>query len=215
MRAYYYTGDTGSPPNRTFFDGRRVSDRVWAFPVTPNGRYAAIGEMVRAGMDAAAIDRWLQELLDYIVAERTIRLMYSHAYDMLNPASRAAFRRFVDRAEELEQAGSLTVETMAYFADFMDRFVGTEFSFAREGDEMTVALANPEGLHGIAFAVPAGCVAGTFPVDPRLTHVRDPRGYHVFAVTARDSRLRIRIPLAEAAARAPSLRCGAAQGHSR
>jgi peptidoglycan/xylan/chitin deacetylase (PgdA/CDA1 family) len=209
MRAYYYTGDTGSPPNRTFFDGRPVSDRVWAFPVTPNGRYAAIGEMVRAGMDTTAIDRWLQELLDYIVAERTIRLMYSHAYDMLNPASQEAFRRFVDRAEELEHAGSLTVETMVYFGDFMDRFVKTEYSFAREGGELTVALANPEGLHGIAFAVPAGCLAQAFPVDPRLTHVLDPRGYHVFAVTARDTGLHIRIPLAAAALQAPSLRCGA------
>jgi peptidoglycan/xylan/chitin deacetylase (PgdA/CDA1 family) len=211
MRAYYYTGDTGSPPNRTFFDGRLVSNRVWAFPVTPNGRYAAIGEMVRAGMDPAGIDRWLQELLDYIVAERTIRLTYSHGYDMLNPASREAFRRFVDRAEELEQAGRLTVETMVYFADFMDRFVRTEFAFAREGSDLVVTLANPDGLHGISFAVPAGCVPEALPADPRLTHLRDPRGYHVFAVTAQDTRLSVRLPLAEAIARAPSLRCVADQ----
>jgi hypothetical protein len=215
MRAYYYTGDTGSPPNRTFFDGRIVSDRVWAFPVMPNGRYAAIGEMVEAGVEAAEIDRWLQELLDYIVAERTIRLMYSHGYDMLNPSSLEAFRRFVGRAEELEQAGTLKVETMAHFADFMDRFVKTEYSFSRDGGELVVALSNPEGLQGISFAVPAGCVAEAFPVAANLTHARDPGGYHVFAVTARDTRLRIRIPLAEATARAPSLRCPADQARPR
>ncbi len=77
--------------------------------------------------------------LDYIVAERTIRL---RSYDMLNPSSREAFRRFVDRAEELEQAGALTVETMAYFADFVDRFVKTEYSFSRDGGELVVALSN-------------------------------------------------------------------------
>lgn len=197
MRAYYYTGDSGSSPNRTFFDGKRISASVWSFPVTPNARYAAIGEMVEKGVGAAEIERWLQDLLDYMVAERSVRLMYSHGYDMLHAPSREAFRRFVDRAEALQQAGVLTVETMEYFVDFMDRFLKTRYTFTRTGDELAVSLENAAGLPAIAFAMPAGWLREPVPAVPGLRHTQDPRGHHVFAVQSDVTRLEVRLPLAE------------------
>jgi peptidoglycan/xylan/chitin deacetylase (PgdA/CDA1 family) len=196
IRAYYYTGDTGAPPNRTFFDGRMVSDRVWAFPVTPNGRHAAVGEMVEQGLSAPEIDRWLQSLLDYVVEERTIRLMYSHGYDMLVPSSRAAFRRFVDRAEALQREGRLTVETMEHFVEFLDRLLRTDYTFARAGGSLAVTLANPAGLRGVAFAVPAGWL-GERPATPDgLEHRGEGGRYHVYAVRTDATRLDVRLPLA-------------------
>jgi peptidoglycan/xylan/chitin deacetylase (PgdA/CDA1 family) len=38
MIAYYYCGDSGSAPNRTFSDGGMVSEHVVAFPVTNFGK---------------------------------------------------------------------------------------------------------------------------------------------------------------------------------
>jgi hypothetical protein len=195
MVAYYYTGDSGSSPNRTFFDGKMVSQKVWAFPVTPNGRYASVAEMVEAGLTEVDIDAWLEGLLDFIVAERSIRLMYSHGYDMLEPISRAPFERFVARAAGLQARGLLTVDTMVAFAEFLDRFLRTEYSFARVDGQLVVSLANPSGVQGIAFAVPAGWVAAEFRVPAGLTRVSESRGYHVFAVQSNETRYRAGIPL--------------------
>ena len=195
MLAYYYTGDSGSPPNRTFFDGHMVSRTVWAFPVTPNGRYASVAEMVEAGLSGAGIEAWLQGLLDFTVAERSIRLMYSHGYDMRDPVSRQAFQHFVARAAALQSRGVLTVETMVSFAEFLDRFLKTEYTFARADGQLVVNLVNPSGLRGIAFAVPASWVAAEFPVPAGLTRVSEPRGYHVFAVQPNETRYRAGIPL--------------------
>jgi hypothetical protein len=195
MLAYYYTGDSGSSPNRTFFDGKMVSPKVWAFPVTPNGPDASVAEMIEAGLSEADIEAWLEGLLDYTVTERSIRLMYSHGYDMRNPVSRAPFQRFVARAASLQARGLLVVDTMVAFAEFLDRFLKTEYSFAHVDGQLVVSLANPAGLQGIAFAVPAGWVAAEFPVPAGLTRTTDPRGYHVFAVQSNETRYRAGIPL--------------------
>ncbi|HEY7142535.1 MAG TPA: hypothetical protein VIE44_20770 [Methylomirabilota bacterium] len=201
MLAYYYTGDSGSSPNRTFFDGKMVSRKVWAFPVTPNGRYASVAEMVEGGLSSAEIDAWLQGLLDYTMAERSIRLMYSHGYDMLEPISREPFQRFVARAAGLQARGLLSVDTMVAFAEFLERFLKTEYTFERVDGELVVSLANPSGLRGIAFAVPASWVPAEFPVPAGLTRVTGVHGYYIFAVQSNETRYRAGIPLVERRAR--------------
>jgi peptidoglycan/xylan/chitin deacetylase (PgdA/CDA1 family) len=201
MVAYYYTGDSGSSPNRTFFDGKMVSRRVWAFPVSPNGPYASVAEMVEAGLTEIDIDAWLQGILDFTVAERSIRLMYSHGYDMLEPISRAPFERFVARAAALEAEGLLTVETMTTFADFLARFIQTEYTFSRAGGQLVISLTNPAGLRGIAFAVPASWVVAEFPTPAGLTRAPVSRGYHVFTVQSNDTHYRAGIPLVDRRAR--------------
>ncbi len=195
IRAYYYTGDTGAPLNRTFFDGRMVSTSVWVFPVMPNGRYASIGEMGRAGLTARQVEEWLRETLDYAVRERTVRLVYSHPYDLLDPAYQEAFTRFLDHAELLQRQRLLRVETMEYFATFMDRFLKTKASFFRDGGDLVVRLENPEGLEGITAAVPANWVKMPLSIPSDLGHIEDQRGYHLFVVRSRNTRVAFRLPL--------------------
>jgi hypothetical protein len=84
---------------------------------------------------------------------------------------------------------------MVAFAEFLERFLKTEYSFARVDGQLVVSLANPAGLQGIAFAVPAGWVAAEFPVPAGLTRTSDPRGYHIFAVQSNETRYRAGIPL--------------------
>jgi peptidoglycan/xylan/chitin deacetylase (PgdA/CDA1 family) len=201
MVAYYYTGDAGSSPNRTFFDGKMVSRTAWAFPVTPNGPYASVAEMVEGGLSGADIEAWLQGILDFTVAERSIRLMYSHGYDMRDPVSRGAFQPFVVRAAALERQGVLTVDTMTTFADFLARFIQTEYTFSRADGQLVINLTNPAGLRGIAFAVPASWVAAEFPVPAGLTRAPGSREYHVFTVQSNDTHYRAGIPLVDRRAR--------------
>ncbi len=157
--SYYYTGDTGAPPNRTFFRGRMVSRSVWAFPVMPNGRYASIGEMLRAGLSAAQVRTWLDATLRYTIAQRSVRLLYSHPYDLLHPAVRHQYAGFIDTVARLQREGRVRTLTMSDYARFMSRFVRTTVAYRRQGSWLLVSLDNPQGLRGITVTIPAGPLA--------------------------------------------------------
>jgi hypothetical protein len=196
IRAYYYTGDTGSAPNRTFHNGEMVSGRAWAFPVMPNGIYASIGEMVKNGQSPARVENWLDGTLDYVVDERTTRLVYSHPYDLREPAYRHAFSRFLDRAERLQDEGMLRVDTMDYFARFMTRFVSTSFTFSRADGALHIDMSNDDGLEGLTFEVPQSWLAKGHEVPQGLKAAGPKDGYELFVVDSEARKLSASFPLA-------------------
>jgi len=202
---YYYTGDTGSPPNRTFFDAQMVSPSVWAFPVMPNGVLASMGEMVKEGLGPREIERWLVDTLDYVVAERTIRLVYSHPYDLftkpsgrpLPDAYRRAFGRFLSRVEALQSRGELTVATMDGYVAFLDRLVSTQSAFEIDEDELVVTLQNPSGLSDLTVALPPGLVEDGSPTPDGTAEVASGPGEgRLFTVTSNATVVEMRLPLA-------------------
>jgi hypothetical protein len=151
---YYYTGDTGSPVERPFYDGKLVSTKSWAFPIMPLGSLASVAEMRRAHVSPQGVENWMNGTANYAADQRGIYLFYSHSYDLLHPGYTAAMGRFLDHAAELQRAGRLHTTNMVAAAEFMDRFVLTTSSFTRSADGVHVRLYNPHGLHAIAFAVP-------------------------------------------------------------
>ncbi len=153
MNSYYYTGDTGSPPNRTFFDGKKVSDKVIAFPVMSFEDKASLYEIWDAGVSEDEVKSFLLSLIDFVVKEKTVRLFYSHPYDI--PHYPNAIKAFIEKAVEFSKANRLRVESMSYFSDFLLRFLKTKYTFKLEGDNtLVVNLKNEEGLRDIAIAVP-------------------------------------------------------------
>jgi hypothetical protein len=151
---YYYTGDTGSPVERPFFNGKLVSTKSWAFPIMPLGSLASVAEMRRAHVTPQGVENWMNGAADYAANQRGIYLIYSHSYDLLYPGYSSAMGRFLDHAAALRRAGHLETTNMVAAAEFMDRFVATTASFTRSVDGVHVRLYNPRGLHAIAFAVP-------------------------------------------------------------
>lgn len=157
INAYYYAGDIGSAPNRTFARGSIVSPTAWAFPTMPDGFYVSLGEMLDAWLTADDVETWLNTTLDYIVNGRTIRLVYSHSYDLLLATGYIpAFKRFLDRLEAMQREGRIRVEPMEYFATFLTRFLKTRASYSLQGRSLLVALDNPEQLKDISMFVPSG-----------------------------------------------------------
>jgi hypothetical protein len=150
--AYYYTGDSGSSPNRTFIDGKMVSSKVIAFPITPYGVTASLYEMHKKGVSEEEVYKFLVSLADFCIKTRQIKLFYSHPYDI--PLYPNAILRAIDYWESKEKDGLLEVHSMSYFADFLLRFLKTEYSFRKKGNELVVRLKNPEGLKDIEIAIP-------------------------------------------------------------
>ncbi|SNZ11252.1 hypothetical protein [Hydrogenobacter hydrogenophilus] len=150
--AYYYTGDSGSSPNRTFINGKMVSSKVIAFPISPYEESASLYEMYQKGISEEEVYRFLKSLADFSAETKQIRLFYSHPYDI--PLYPSAVLKAIDYWQQKEREGLLEIHSMSYFADFLLRFLKTEYSFRKKGDELVVRLKNPEGLKDIAIAVP-------------------------------------------------------------
>jgi len=152
MVAYYYTGDTGSFPNRTFFDGKMVSKKVIAFPITPLEDVASLYEMWAKGFSKEKVGKWLKDMVDFVVERKTIRLIYSHPYDI--PHYPEEIKGLIDYAIQKSREGLLNVKPMVYFYDYLERFLKTRFSFSLEEGRFRAELSNGKSLKGIPIAVP-------------------------------------------------------------
>ncbi|GAB4406519.1 MAG: hypothetical protein OHK0032_01530 [Thermodesulfovibrionales bacterium] len=150
--AYYYTGDTGSAPNRTFISGKMVSDKIIAFPIMPFGRSASFNEMKTAGRTEDEVERWLIETTDYAVRNKTVRLIYSHPYDIPNYPS--ALKSFLSYTKRVQKDDKLEIKPMSYFARFLLKFLKTDYTFKGGDRKLIVSLKNPDGLEGITAAIP-------------------------------------------------------------
>lgn len=152
--AYYYTGDSGSAPNRTFFNKKMVSDKIIAFPVLSYQDTASLFEMKLEGISSKALKQWLTDLLAFVGTNRTIRLIYSHSYD-IPPYYPGTFKQFIDLAEKKCREGEIYIQPMSYFAGFLHRFLKTRYRFRWKGSGVEIFLKNPEGLANIVTAIPA------------------------------------------------------------
>ncbi|NWG75361.1 MAG: hypothetical protein HXY24_12250 [Rubrivivax sp.] len=152
MIAYYYTGDQGSGPNRTFANGKRVSDRVIAFPVMNFGDVISLGEMKRHGKTPNEVYGWLTGVVDYAAKNRVVRLIYSHPNDVKYYPKTVS--DFLDYLSSLQNEGKLRIETMTFYARFFLRFLMTAYDFTYEGEGLSVRVKNSEGLQDVTVAIP-------------------------------------------------------------
>ncbi len=160
MNSYYYTGDGGSAPNRSFNDGECLAADLIAFPVMPLAGVASLGEMdSELDLPPDAVRGWLDATLGFCAKERSVRLLYSHPYNLYLSVNgndyRECFRGWLAELDSLQNAGRLTVAPMGEFAGFMLRMLDTEQVYAREGNRMRITLSNPGGLRDITVAIPA------------------------------------------------------------
>ncbi|MCP4632056.1 MAG: hypothetical protein GY855_03945 [candidate division Zixibacteria bacterium] len=150
---YYSTGDTGSMPNRTFIDKKMVSNYITAFPVLPLGESATLYEMNANNVHYSDVYAWLMNTVSYVRDNRTIRLIYSHSYDVPSNYPQT-FKKFIDVVDKESTDGSLNIKSMSYFAEFLQRFLKTDYRFVSTETGMEINVRNPEGLSGIAIAIP-------------------------------------------------------------
>ncbi len=157
--SYYYTGDSGSAPNRSFHEGTRLSDSLIAFPIMPRGRYASLAEMDdHLSLPADEVLAWLSGTTDYCRRERTIRMVYSHPYNLIKYTHdldyRPAIASWFDELADLQAEGELKVRTMSECADFLRRLWATVFTVSLTDDGAVLKLSNPDGLAGVALSLP-------------------------------------------------------------
>jgi hypothetical protein len=152
FNSYYYTGDSGSAPNRTFHNGAMVSSKIIAFPILSYDKSASLYEMKEGGLTEKEVQKWLFDIVDYVTNNRTTRLFYSHLHDIGNYPQ--AVHNFLQYAKTKQTEGKLLIEPMSVFGGFFQKFIATGFSFRQEKTGLLLTLKNETGLKGITVAIP-------------------------------------------------------------
>jgi hypothetical protein len=155
FKSYYYPGDAGSCPNRTFFKGEMVSEKVIAFPIMPFWQNACIVEMSVSKITSRELEEWIFSVLDYVCKNKNTRLIYSHLYDFLfQKQYKKPFNKFLDEVENRLNDDELIVAPMSYFTDFMLKHLQTEYEFENTNFGMRIEISNSKDLEGITLAIP-------------------------------------------------------------
>ncbi len=196
MCAYYYTGDAGSAPNRTFYNGRMVSKKVVAFPIMPNQNTASFYEMGEKHFSTQEIETWLDGTMKYVIKQRTVRLIYSHPHDLNTPQLRHAFSHFIDGVQVELRKGDLQVEPMYVYAHFLLRLVKTRTSFTRIKGEWIVHLSNPQGLNDVCIDMPAALLQKSFTL-PATVSSRKTGDHWLFTILPDLQDLTLQLPAAK------------------
>ena len=156
IHAYYFTGDIGMPPTRSYQDGRRGPVDMWAFPVLSYGSFAAFEESHAHQVPEDHLAAWLLDVADFCAGNRTVRLVYFHPSGVaIFPQ---AFKRWLQHTGALVRDGSLRWTTMAQYAEFANRRLQTRWQVRADAAEPTrlrLEASHPESLARMTWLLPA------------------------------------------------------------
>ena len=121
FKAYYFTGDNGLGPTRSYVDGQRATSGLWAFPVSNLHQIATFEELEDAEPEVTPHDMtvYLTELSRFVADHHLVRLFYFHPPAAVQHLS--SIDALVTEADRLKQAGRFRWYTMEALSDFMSR----------------------------------------------------------------------------------------------
>jgi len=163
VRAYYFTGDIGMAPTRSYQDGQRSPADMWAFPVLSFGSVASFEEAWGQHVAEPELAAWLTDVSDYCANQRSLRLVYFHPPGIaLFPQ---AFSRWMQHNRSLVDSGRLRWMTMAQYASFANRRLGVRWQIAPapDGGPRQLVAAHDSDLARMSWLLPADGLA-----TPRL-----------------------------------------------
>jgi peptidoglycan/xylan/chitin deacetylase (PgdA/CDA1 family) len=191
--AYYFTGDIGMAPTRSYQDGERSPDGTWAFPVLSYGAHASFEETWTAGIPQSDIGAWLKDVADYCVQFRTVRMVYFHPPGVaLFPN---AFRDWLQHTGALVRAGGLRWITMAQYTAFANARLAVEWDVqadAHDAGAQLLQARHPRTLEHFAWLLPARRYAQPRVLQGKAVVTRDGDDWRV--VAGDTSLLRLQLP---------------------
>lgn len=154
FKSYYYVGDSGSAPNRTFYNGTMLDENIIAFPVMTFGINASLVEVQNSHWSEEKMKKYYQEFVDYLILNRTVRLFYSHPHDVPDYDYKNAVKYFLDYTSTLVEEGKLQTRTMTNISDFIVRLVNTNKIFILDAKGVHVKVTNNASLDEMVIAIP-------------------------------------------------------------
>jgi hypothetical protein len=143
--AYYFTGNTGMAPTKTYRDGARSDQTIWSFPICNLGKAASLEDMHFTDLPEADVAAWLQGMSEFVSRQRVSRLVYAH------PPGAAfypdALGSWLQTTKKLKQNGTFRWYTMSGMAEFLTTRQQVQWQITRPaGSETVIRATHPTSL---------------------------------------------------------------------
>jgi hypothetical protein len=189
---YYFTGHTGAGPTRAYrppdsdtsgLPGAMLYPRMWAFPVSVFGKYAVFEEFEQYGVSPTDVSDWYGALLDFVVANRTSRLIYAHPPGAaLNTTWTSTLLDFLAQAEAVRSSGQFSWYTMAELAQFeAQRLAVSWVEGDGGGSARSFQASHPTDLSGFTWLLPVAAYTSPMLVSGTATVTSDSMNWIVVA----------------------------------
>ena len=190
IRSYYFTGDIGMAPTRSFQGGRRGPAGMWAYPVLSYGADASFEETASAGASQDEVAAWLIDVADFCADQGTVRLVYFHPPGVaLFPQ---AFRRWLAHTGRLIGQGELRWTTMAAQTAFANERLSVQWDIQASGGTELLQARHPRTLAHHAWLLPVWRYGAPVVLQGQAEITRKGDAWHV--VAGPSSQLRLRLP---------------------
>jgi Polysaccharide deacetylase len=152
IRSYYYTGNAGMGPTRSYVNLKRGPQRAWSYPVSHLGQVASFEEAVRGQQTNEGMLTWLKDLTQFTQDTRSLRLFYFHPIGV--SFFRNATAQWLDFAQELKNTGNFRFYTMAEQTDFLDRRQLTTWTSHQNNGVTQFKISNPKSVNELTWRLP-------------------------------------------------------------
>jgi hypothetical protein len=157
IRSYYFTGNTGMAPTRSYQDGVRPLPDIWSYPVLNFGVYASFEEAKADQLPEVEVAAWLADINRFCADHRTLRLVYFHPIGLVMYPQ--AFQRWLESGKELADQGRLRWMTMAQYSDFANQRLRTRWSVTDSSQSASLPSQqleahHPQSLDGMTWLLP-------------------------------------------------------------
>lgn len=178
---YYFTGNTGMAPTRSYRDGKLNARKIWSFPIMTLDNTASFEEASQKGISPLLMQRWLIALSDFAVNTSTVRTFYSHppGWALYFDAIEAWFAH----TAALGRTGRFRWYTMERIADFLNRREAVQWQVTQEQGQDVFSASHKASLKEMTWRLPQARYLRP-QVDPAQATVR--QAGHAWLVVAKD-----------------------------
>lgn len=150
--AYYFTGNTGMAPTRSYREGKLRARRIWSFPILTLNQIASFEEAAEEGIPVDYLQQWLVSIAEFASDSSTVRTFYSHP-----PGWRfyyGAIEKWFARTGELAAEGRFRWYTMTRIAVFLNRREQVRWQAEKTGDGERLSASHPDSLAEMSWRLP-------------------------------------------------------------
>lgn len=153
INSYYFTGNTGMAPTRSYRKGLLRYADIWSFPILPYRDMAGFEELVNYKIKPKIVKNWLLSTSDFVADTHTTRLIYFHPRGALH--YKQAIRAWLAKADALQRQKRFRWYTMSEIAKYLSRRNKLTWKLETGQGVHTVSASHPDSLVKMAWVLSA------------------------------------------------------------
>ncbi len=151
FNSYYFTGNMGMGPTRTFRDGEMDDQNgLWSYPVNTYGRAATFEEAAQNNIPTSDVSKWLNSMISHTANTHEVRLIYFHPSGAEKYLT--SLEHLLETAEIYRTQKKFSWYTMSEHSDFLNKRINVKWKTFIENNSELIQVEN--AFDGLAWKLP-------------------------------------------------------------